>query len=224
MYGSFVKLDAEFIEEHVNEWFKKMVKLSRSLPRDDLKGVADTLRAKLDEFRTYLPLISCICSPGMRGRHWQAISDMAGVKVSPAEDESLQGLLGHSLLNYEKQLQDLADSAAREFALEKQLDKMQQEWVGVAFELAPWKNTGGFILKGGSVDEAQLQLDDHAIKSQAMMSSPFAKPFHERIAAWTAKLSKSQAIFDEWLTCQVKWMYLGPVYGSEEIALSLIHI
>ena len=35
---------------------------------------------------------------------------------------------------------------------------------------------------------------------------------------WTARLGKMQAIFDEWLTCQVKWMYLGPVYGSEEIA------
>ena len=89
---------------------------------------------------------------------------------------------------------------------------------GVAFELAPWKNTGGCILKGASVDEAQLQLDDHALKSQAMMSSPFAKPFHDRIAMWTARLGKMQAIFDEWLTCQVKWMYLGPVYGSEEIA------
>jgi hypothetical protein len=90
--------------------------------------------------------------------------------------------------------------------------------VGMNFELAPWKNTGGCILKGGSVDEAQLQLDDHAIKSQAMMSSPFAKPFHDRISMWSARLARMQAIFDEWLTCQVKWMYLGPVYGSEEIA------
>lgn len=89
---------------------------------------------------------------------------------------------------------------------------------GVAFEVAPWKNTGGYILKGGSVDEAQMLLDDHAIKSQAMMSSPFAKPFHDQISMWSTKLNKMQSIFDEWLTCQVKWMYLGPVYGSEEIA------
>lgn len=89
---------------------------------------------------------------------------------------------------------------------------------GVAFELAPWKNTGGTILKGSSVDEAQLLLDDHLLKSQAMLTSPFAKPFHDRIAMWTARLGRTQAIFDEWLTCQVKWMYLGPVYGSEEIA------
>ena len=90
--------------------------------------------------------------------------------------------------------------------------------MGLNFELAPWKNTGGCILKGSSVDEAQLQLDDHATKSQAMMSSPFAKPFADRIGMWTARLGRMQAIFDEWLTCQVKWMYLGPVYGSEEIA------
>ena len=73
------------------------------------------------------------------------------------------------------------------------------------FELAPWKDTGGCILKGGSVDEAQMLLDDHAIKAQAMMSSPFAKPFHDRIAMWTGKLNKMQDIFDQWMTCQVQF-------------------
>jgi dynein heavy chain len=89
---------------------------------------------------------------------------------------------------------------------------------GLCFELVPWKASGACILKGASVDEAQLQLDDHAIKSQAMMTSPFAKPFHDRFIAWNARLSRMQLIFEEWLTCQVKWMYLAPVYGSEEIA------
>jgi len=79
----------------------------------------------------------------------------------------------------------------------------QAEWVGISFELGQWKNTGGSVLKGGSVDEAQILLDDHAIKSQAMLSSPFAKPFHDRISIWTVKLSRMQDIFDQWLTCQV---------------------
>lgn len=37
---------------------------------------------------------------------------------------------------------------------------------GVKFELAAWKDTGGFILKGSAMEEAQLLLDDHTIKSQ----------------------------------------------------------
>jgi len=28
------------------------------------------------------------------------------------------------------------------------------------FELSPWKNTDGYVLKGSSVDEAQMLLDD----------------------------------------------------------------
>lgn len=35
---------------------------------------------------------------------------------------------------------------------------------------------------------------------------------------WAAKLNKMQKILDEWLTTQVKWMYLGPVFGTDEIS------
>lgn len=51
-----------------------------------------------------------------------------------------------------------------------------------------------------------------------MASSPFCKPFQERISMWAAKLTKMQKILDEWLTTQVKWMYLGPVFGTDEIS------
>jgi dynein heavy chain, axonemal len=32
------------------------------------------------------------------------------------------------------------------------------------------------------------------------------------------QLSRTQSIFDQWLVCQARWIYLAPVYGSEEIA------
>lgn len=64
LYGSFLKLDAVYLDEAVNEWYKKMMKLAKSLPRDDLKGVAEALRTKLEEFKSYLGIITCICNPG----------------------------------------------------------------------------------------------------------------------------------------------------------------
>ncbi len=39
--------------------------------------------------------------------------------------------------------QDLSDTASREMALERGLDRMLTEWAGVKFEVVPWKNTGG---------------------------------------------------------------------------------
>ena len=34
---------------------------------------------------------------------------------------------------------------------------------------------------------------------------------------WEATLSSIEAITEQWLVCQQKWIYLEPVYGSEEI-------
>lgn len=35
---------------------------------------------------------------------------------------------------------------------------------------------------------------------------------------WVKKLASMQDIIDAWMLAQQKWMFLGPVYGSEEIA------
>ncbi len=59
-------------------------------------------------------------------------------------------------------------------------------------------------VQGSSVEEAQLLLDDHTIKSQAMQSSPAAVAFIDRITLWVKKLSSMQDILDAWLTAQVR--------------------
>lgn len=128
MYGPFIRLDAALMDETIHDWLKKMIKLARGLPREDLRGVADALRGKLEDFKAYLSLLGAICNPGMRGRHWQAVSNSAGFKVAPSEDESLHNLLQNGLLKHVKEIQDISDSASREAALEKQLDNMQLQW------------------------------------------------------------------------------------------------
>lgn len=45
---------------------------------------------------------------------------------------------------------------------------------------------------GGPVEEAQVLLEDHIVKSQAMAASPFSKPFEERLVPWEQKLQRFQ--------------------------------
>lgn len=45
---------------------------------------------------------------------------------------------------------------------------------------------------GAPVEEAQMLLDDHVVKSQAMAASPFSKPFEERLVPWEQKLRRFQ--------------------------------
>ena len=206
-------------------------------------------------FQQYIPLMHAVCNQGMRPRHWEVISDETGIEVSSDSTASLKYLLDSEIFDHLPRVIEISDTASREWSIEKALGKMLSDWADLAFELAPWKETGTqaasvvcpcmaywhsrigyisplvkpgqpssgvgragtFILKGGPVEEAQMLLDDHIIKAQAMLASPFAAPFQEQLTPWTAKLTRLQDTLDNWLKCQSKWIYLEPIFGSDEI-------
>lgn len=57
-------------------------------------------------------------------------------------------------------MEEISDSASKEFNIEKIMNKMQEDWDPITVELKPWKDSGTFIVGGTSVDEVQTLLDD----------------------------------------------------------------
>ena len=61
---------------------------------------------------------------------------------------------------------------------------MKDDWEPINVELKSWRDTGSYIVGGGSIDEMQQILDDQIVKTQTMKGSPYARIFDEVIKDW----------------------------------------
>nr|XP_026485669.1 dynein heavy chain 3, axonemal [Vanessa tameamea] len=215
-HGPFLGLDAERIAEDVEAWWKLLYKLGKQLFEfPGAKRIADMVRNKLEKFKLLLPVLCAICNKGMRDRHWARISELVGTEVVRTPSSTLADMVEQGVHVFAAQLEEIEQHASKEHALEKALVKMKEEWLGVRFDVVPYRDTGVGILTG--LDDVQQQLDDHILKSQTMRGSPYVKAFEADMVAWEEKLISMQDILDQWLQCQATWMYLEPIFSSEDI-------
>lgn len=162
-----------------------------------------------------MPLINTLGNPGMKDRHWEQVSEIIGFPIKKSADMTLEKVIDYGLAEYTSKFESISESATKENNLEKGMAKMINEWGDMNFLVNAYRDTGTFIL--ASIDDIQVLLDDHIIKTQTMKGSPYIKPFEKEIVAWERKLMLLQEILDDWLKVQATWMYLEPIFGSPDI-------
>lgn len=117
-----------------------------------------------------LALVEMVSHPAMRSSHWEMLSNSTGVVM--LRPDQLSQLTLPKLLeldsNGHEQLEQVSNTAIKEHTLERALTRMKEEWEPIAFDVKEYRDTGTRII--GSVDEMQVLLDDHIIKTQAMLS------------------------------------------------------
>uniref|UniRef100_A0A8C9MKM4 Dynein axonemal heavy chain 12 n=1 Tax=Serinus canaria TaxID=9135 RepID=A0A8C9MKM4_SERCA len=163
----------------------------------------------------HIPTVIVFCNPGMRERHWQQMSEIVGYDITPDAGTTLRKVLKQNLSSYLDRFTVISVGASKEFSLEKAMHTMKETWDSISFTTNVYRETGIHILS--SVDDIQALLDDQIMKTQTMRGSPFIKPFENEIKEWESRLIKIQENIDEWLKVQVQWLYLEPIFSSEDI-------
>ncbi|XP_029456789.1 LOW QUALITY PROTEIN: dynein heavy chain 12, axonemal [Rhinatrema bivittatum] len=246
MDGAFLDLNGESMEAEVDEFFREIYKMlkffqqkqkkidqekQKAVRHRSLTGVKEDeeeekkenqministlIMEQIKEFRENIPLVTILCNPGIRARHWQQMSEIVGYDLTPDSGTTLKKVLKQSLGPYMEKFELISVGASKEFSLEKAMHTMVEIWDTIYFNTSLYRETGVSILS--AVDEIQTTLDDQIVKTQTMRGSPFIKPFEEEIKQWEDRLIQIQETIDEWLKVQAQWLYLEPIFSSEDI-------
>ncbi len=105
--------------------------------------------------------------------------------------------------------------AEKKFSLAKKLKQMKEEMKAFTLTLFPYKGKT-FVLK--AYDEVNARLDDQIVTTQAMLGSQFMKgKLRNETKVWEVKLNNMSELIEEISKCQKTWMYLEPIFASDDI-------
>ena len=218
--GDFKELDGSKIDRDVTDWWKTSYKLAKSLEEEypGAAACAAQLREDTTEFRKHLPVIQSLASRALQTWHWDLVSELLGKPID-IDDLNLQSLLNLDAAGHMEAIQEVTTAAEKEYNLKKTLEAMLKEWSSMEFEVKPYKESGTYIV--GGIDDIIMMLDDHIVKTQTMRGSPYIKRNETECKAFEHRLKYAQSFLDELIACQRTWMYLEPIFGSEDIIRQL---
>lgn len=139
-------IDAEQLEKNVIESFKTMHKCVKQFK--DIPGrwpnqpipcfptragclshppalpaacqeVALDIRARIEEFKPYIPLIQGLRNPGMRNRHWEQLSNEININIKPKANLTFARCLEMNLQDHIESISKVAEVAGKEYAIEQ---------------------------------------------------------------------------------------------------------
>ncbi|KAK3917290.1 Dynein heavy chain 1, axonemal [Frankliniella fusca] len=213
-------VDGDAVERIISDAYKTMTKLTRTfaeLPR--VLRVAVDVKDAIDEFRPNVPLLLALRNPGLRQRHFDQLREETGVNIKAAPHLTFKMCLEAGVQPHMERVVVIAETAGKEYSIEKALDTIEKEWENVTMDVQPYKNTGTYIMK--VTDEELQMLDDQILAVQQMSFSPYVGVFEKLVAEWEEKLRLISAVLEEWIQLQIQWMYLEPIFCSEDIARQL---
>nr|XP_060635826.1 dynein axonemal heavy chain 2 [Anolis sagrei ordinatus] len=216
---SFKTLQTEVMENVAFGLFRKLNKLSKEL-KDRNWEIIDHSKAKLEQFKRTMPLITDLRNPALRERHWDQVKDLVlRTFDQDAEDFRLENIIELGLDKHAAKINEISASATKELAIEQALKNIAKTWETTSLDIAPYKDKGHHRIRG--TEDVFQALEDNQVALSTMKASRFVKPFEKDVDRWERCLSLILEVIEMLLVVQRQWMYMENIFLGEDIRKQL---
>lgn len=187
-------------------------------PGDNAIGIIKNVIADITEFRKLCPLIRELTKEAIvkNTSYWNEIFKERLPSSIKQSTVTLKMLTLNNVMEYFEHIESVCVRAEEEYGLKKRFKtEIEQPLNDKKVSLYLYKSTGVNVLE--KVDELQELYDEKFNQLIVMKQNPFIKAIKAEVDIIEAKLIAYQDMFDSWLKCQRDWMYLEPIFSSDEI-------
>jgi dynein heavy chain len=201
--------------------------LAKSLneEHEEASNVATEVRKIIEEFREHLPLIKCITLPALQDEDWRLIKEVANNDSMEREQITVDKFASYDLQTYIVQIEDIAASAQKKFQLSQKLKQMKEEMKDFPLFLKPYPSNNPTTNVLGMYDEMQTKLEDQIVNTQGILAQIGSKAqrslLYRDSKSWEKRLKDLFDLIEEVQKCQRIWMYLEPIFASDDIGKTL---
>lgn len=172
-------------------------------------------------FDTGVYIVQIMCNPALRDRHWREMSDIAGFDLTPNAGTSLRKITKFGIDHLLPNFKIISIGANKELQLQNDLYAMQSHWNDIEFPRGKHKDTCIETLT--NVEDIQVLLDDHIIRTLEMRGSAFVRPCETEVRQWYDQLTRVAKTVEEWSHVQTVWLSLLPIFSTAKIRIQMQH-
>jgi len=185
----------------------------------------DDLSKTISDFITILPIISNLCHPGIRRRHWMQIVSAAGQQTSTFNFDidtfKLKHVMALNPANIRVEIDEVCRTAKKELEIEAKVQGLGEQWTDRVFQFADYKDRPGGILDPNSILEIMKTLDESIADLTLISNTNVAEALSEEVDSWMAKLSAVSEVIESWSYVQTKWTFMETVFADPNLSEQL---
>ena len=216
MKNKWLQTNAFDLEEDVKKLFKKLKDMKVDRKCNAYIGISDEIKKWL----TFLPLVGELRDDSMRDRHWDALRKAINGDFVVDERLLLEDIYNLQLHRHVEAVEEITDQARQEAKMEKTLNKLEEIWSVVEFEMTKHKDTEVMLLK--VTEENFEMLEENQVAVNSMFSSRFLSTFEDRCVYWQKSLASISEVVQIMQEVQRSWSFLENLFiHSEEVKKEL---